>query len=223
MERSLIENESSFEQNENVGSELVQELSTGPTNSFKDSFQNVSRLLSHFTIQLDQINQKPTKDEHIPELNQLYEHLLKGISILPASSTVPNLASLAVLSKKRKLSDSDKQLRLVANKKSKPGRKPLKQLKKPDSPEKKELIDALLKPLTPKKLKDVAAEAETVPKKRPGRPKKLNFASLIDTSETKTNSKKESKKPKKLNSTRANESHQISTKSKKTRGRSKKS
>lgn len=110
------------------------------------SFQNVRLLLNIFSNQLNDLKQNPTKECSKPSLDKLYSHLLSGISILFSSSNQLNLASLAKSCHKRKLLESDKQLRLVANPKIKPGRKPLKKLSKSTSPEKKDLIKELFTP-----------------------------------------------------------------------------
>ena len=150
--------------------------------NYETSFQNVSRLMSTISNQLRELNDQPNKECFQPHLDKLYGSLLKSVSILPNSSFAPNLASLAKKSLKRKLSDSDKQLRLVANPKSKAGRKPSKQLAKPDTPKKKELFQALLNPVKRCQLKP-SFEMETAPLPAP-----------LDKAGPKSNSKKPKKR-----------------------------
>lgn len=128
--------------------------------NYAASFQNVARVLSTFSNQLDGLNQNPNKECFKPNLDRLYDHLLAGISIISSNSTQPTLASLTKKCRKRKLSESDKQLRLVANPKSKAGRKPLKQLQKPASPEKPDLIKTLLTPAVPRNLEKLIDSTE---------------------------------------------------------------
>ena len=100
-------------------------IATQSYDNYETSYQNVLRLLSTISNQLVDLNNKPAKESLKPHLDQLYSSLLKCVPFFTASTDCPNLASLAKVNRKRKLSESDKQLRLVANEKSKPGRKPL--------------------------------------------------------------------------------------------------
>ena len=153
--------------------------------TYEMSYQNVLGLLSTISNQVADLNKNPAKKNFTSNLDQLYSSLVKCVPIFPESSATPNLASPAKKSRERKFSASDKQLRLVANEKSKPGRKPLKKtLKKPDTPMKQELMKALLNPKIDKRVskrlfqkgkkpKNVQSKVDTnQPKRGRGRPRK---------------------------------------------------
>ena len=144
------------------------------------SYDNVSRLIETYRHQLKNVDRNSTSQSLKSNLDELYQILHTGISVLPKGDPVPNLASLASKSKKRKLTEEDKQIRLVSYSKSKAGRKPLKKLAKPISPEKSEILNSLMTP-TKKKKKDDAVDGTTRVKSKRGRPaKKLDFVSASD-------------------------------------------
>lgn len=137
--------------------------------SLETSLNNVSRVLNNLASRIAAIKQNPPQISIKAKIDQLYESLVSTLSILPDPESSQSLAGLASYSRKRKISESDKQRTLVVDKSKKPGRKPSKQLKKPTSPEKKDIEESLLKPVIklPKlDLESVIEPENSLPKTR---------------------------------------------------------
>lgn len=178
---------SNWEPNDLLGSNQIEisnqscdhTTTTQPLETCAKSYENVSRLLENYRYSLKSVDKNSTDASVRNKLDALYDVLLKGVSIFDNPDPALDLASFASKSKKRKLTEEDKQIRLISYSKSKAGRKPNKKLRKPSSPEKKDVQNSLM---TPTKKKEIVADGSnqnpTIKKKR-GRPvKKLDFASF---------------------------------------------
>lgn len=116
-----------------------------PQNELPDSLEmslnNVSRVLLNLNNRVNSLKQNCLQENVKPQIDRLYEYFVGALSLVPETSQ--SLAGLASLSKKRKISKSDKQ-RFVINKSKEAGRKPSKQMKKPSSSEKLDIEKSLL-------------------------------------------------------------------------------
>lgn len=133
--------------NDRLGKKL-QPLCPSNEEQFEFAIQNLSNLHStfgHYIQKLRKPSHLPTESD-ISTVKDIYSRWCKELPNFSAMCGPIVLENCQTSSQKRKLSEEDKQIRLVSNDKSKPGRKKSKKvLKKPDSPEKrkleKELID----------------------------------------------------------------------------------
>ena len=111
------------------------------------ALQNVRRLLSTYNTHLTAFeNSLSNQDNHLP-LNELYDYLNKGLPIVSRLSGAKTFESRKSQSTKKKTTAVDKQKRLHAKPKDQKKGRPTKKrvLKMPNTPEKLQLKETLLK------------------------------------------------------------------------------
>lgn len=175
----FMDTEDDADNSKTVSNENVDDMANPKVGSDEDErrktlLNGIHRLFLNFQSQVE-THQMNSPDD-LRSLIDAYEYLYNGIPVFARLDGAKDLASLQIKTKQRKINKSDKQIRLTG--KPKAGRKPKpKDLRIPDSPEKRKLEAELLKTLTKKKQqpKKLTSKKQLLKKNQLKRPSNKNL------------------------------------------------